>query len=264
VLLIAQGSIIHFQKKYVMKNISVLYLLLALLFGTGCKEKEPIITEEVRWGEFLQGRTLPASDTSGLGEYMEGYINGKRFCLMQDKDSFSVQDIASDIFYNNQLPDTTSTFKATSIGGQWDFIQPESSKTLFFAMSFICPAFPLKYDGKDSLRLEQYRRDRLKTNINWVVGGKPAQLDEYQFFFRNYKAVPILPGTNTYNGQYLYTEGYPQAGSFIRLISIRQLGLLADRRYSLRRELIYEFEANLGDKREIYCRINKGRIRVYI
>ncbi len=244
-----------------MKNIIIIFSCLSVIFVSGCKP-EPVIDQgAIKWGEFLRGQTLPTVDTSSLGNYIEGYIDGQRFCFREDKDSIFIYDAGSSIFYAN-LPDT-SVFKPSSYGASWTFSQRESFSDWYFSIDFYYPNFKLNYDGNDSSRLVQYRLDRVKTTSATI--GNHFEYKDYSFFFDIKKRIPpVAPGVGSAKSERLYVSHCNQSNSYMKVVSVRQLGYIPDARYSNRREVIYEFEANIGYFGLIYKRITKGRIRIYI
>ena len=63
--------------------------------------------------------TLPNADTTGALAYIEGYIDGERFCLAEGKDSVKMYDVVTPLFYY----DTYQKEWNNGIGGIWYFIQ---------------------------------------------------------------------------------------------------------------------------------------------
>jgi hypothetical protein len=225
-----------------MKILFSALILLIVFVISSCKPDLPVDSADVKWTNFLQGNKLPTADTSSLGCYVEGYIDGQRFCFKEDKDGIFVEDLGSQIFYGN-LPDT-NTFKPSGIESFWTFSQAESFKDWFFSIRFFYHEFKINYDGKDTIKLEQYRRDRVKTTTATIgdhFGGK-----DYGFFVDIAKKVNVAQGSDVSKGERLYASHCTQANSYMKVVSVRQLGIIPDARYSNRREVIYEFEANIG------------------
>ena len=102
-----------------MKNLFCLSLL--LLITLGCKKNIEAPVHKLIPG-LDPSVTLPNADTTGALAYIEGYIDGERFCFAHGKDSVSFLDVATNFFYYDFYQKDWNN----GVGGSWFFEQPRT------------------------------------------------------------------------------------------------------------------------------------------
>lgn len=127
-----------------MKNL-MSFLVLSILTLFACKKHTETPVNKLIPG-LDASVTLPNADTTGALAYIEGYIDGERFCLADGKDSVKFVDVATNLFYYDFYQEKWNN----GIGGSWFFQQgewgfQEPTKKIWY-IRFGLPTFGVQRD----------------------------------------------------------------------------------------------------------------------
>ena len=201
---------------------------------------------------------LPNADTTGALSYIEGYIDGERFCLVEGKDSVLVIDYASALFGYDYQKDWLN-----GIGGAWYFQQgrqlfQEPPKKMWY-IQFNLPTFGA---NRDTSSFNAFKRKYATPATFTNLDRANKQNDLEQFSLHIFR-------TDIYNGEWktlgLTTWGeasqgvkLDQTGSYIKLVSVGKLTYIPNTNYHY--EMIYEFDLKLAGNKHL----TKGRMKTWI
>ena len=232
-----------------MKNTIVLFSLL-ILGLISCKKE---IVSTTGTNSLISGLDpnvkLPNADTTGAFAYIEGYIDGERFCLVDGKDSVKFQDYASAFFGFEYQKEWNN-----GIGGAWYFQQPEGivGKDKRWYIWFTLPTFGAARDTSEyNAFKKKYATPGTFTNIKLI-----NTFDNLDLFSLSIFRSDIYDGKwNTYG---LGSMGdQDQTGSYIKLVSVKHYVYTT---HGYHDEMIYEFDLKLSDNRHL----TKGRMKTWV
>ena len=246
------------QKIEAMKNI-VLLLIFSMLTLFACKKRTEAPVNKLIPG-LDPSVTLPNADTTGALFYIEGYIDGERFCLAEGKDSIQVIDYATEFFYY----DTYQKDWINGITGAWFFHQGalrgfQEPPRKGWDIKFYLPTFDPKRD-KSEFRAFQRKYATPSVFTNFDKASTTDNQDQFDF---------IIQRTDLFDGQWqtygLTCWGYvsqgvkmDQTGSYIKLVSVRKFNYVPTTDYHY--EMIYEFDLKLSGNRHL----TKGRMKTWV
>lgn len=241
--LIADNTLL---KKLSMKNLIIL-LSLSIIGLLACKK------EALPINSLIQGLDanikLPNSDTTGAFAYIEGYIDGERFCLVDSKDSVKWKDYASALFGFEYQKEWLN-----GIGGAWYFQQPESGKggDKRWYIRFALPTFGIAQDTSQfNAFKKKYATPNTYTNL------KEDNLNDNLNIFRlEIWRSDIYDGKWTTRGLVSY-ENLDQTGSYIKLVSVKHYVYTT---HGYHDEMTYEFDLKLSGNRHL----TKGRMKTWV
>ena len=231
-----------------MKNTMVLFCL--LIVGLISCKKDVVSTGTNSLISGLDPNVkLPNADTTGAFAYIEGYIDGERFCLVHGKDSVKMVDYASAFFGFEYQKEWIN-----GIGGAWYFQQPEgvAGKDKRWYIRFSIPTFG---SARDTSEFNGFKK-------KYATPGT----------FRNIKLVNVYDNldlftfeiwrSDIYNGKWntygLSTRGdEDQKGSYIKLVSVKHYVYTT---HGYHDEMIYEFDLKLSGNRHL----TKGRMKTWV
>lgn len=228
-----------------MKNIPYFWLLI-ILSALGCKKENTVVENKLIKG-LDPSVKLPNSDTTGALAYIEGYIDGERFCLADGKDSVKMYDLATPLFYY----DTYQKDWLNGIGGAWWFQEPELREKKW-KVQFYLPSFIYR----DTSTFNEFRKKYIipQTFTNFCDGKSnevfSLQIDRYDTF----DGQKGIQGVGTCES----TIPDFQKGSYIKLVSIRKFDYVPITDYHY--EMIYEFDVKLTGNRHL----TKGRMKTWV
>ena len=229
-----------------MKNIIVLFCL--FIIGLISCKKDALPTNSLISG-LDPNVKLPNADTTGAFAYIEGYIDGERFCLVDGKDSVKMVDYASAFFGFEYQKEWNN-----GIGGAWFFQQNESflRSDKGWYVAFSIPTFGAARDTSEfNAFKKKYATPGIFTNIKLV--NVYDNLDLFNF---------SIMRSDIYNGKWntlgLGIRGdEDQTGSYIKLVSVKHYIYTL---HGYHDEMIYEFDLKLSGNRHL----TKGRMKTWV
>ena len=225
-----------------MKNLVKLFLFSVILLAA-CKKEA--ITNSLFTG-LDPSVKLPNADTTGAFAYIEGYIDGERFCLVSGKDSINFVDYASAMFGYDYQKEWVN-----GIGGFWYFEQPETFSKRW-SVEFRLPTFGASRDVKEFPEFKKkYSTPGTFTNLD--ACSPTNNLDQFNLQINRTDDFDGKPNTLG-----LWLCGESQAGSFIKLVSVRKVAYYPGITYHY--ELIYEFDLKLTNGKHL----TKGRMKTWV
>lgn len=192
---------------------------------------------------------LPNADTTGAFAYIEGYIDGERFCLVDGKDSVKFKDYASAFFGFDYQKEWIN-----GIGGAWYFKQPEGviGKDKSWYIRFAIPTFGA---ARDTTEYNSFKKKyaSLGTFTNLTRSSLSDNLDMFRL---------EIWRSDIYNGKWntygLTAEAAEdQTGSYIKLVSVKHYVYTT---HGYHDEMIYEFDLKLSGNRHL----TKGRMKTWV
>ena len=232
-----------------MKNIIVLFCLFVVGL-ISCKKDVVVPTNSLITGLDANVK-LPNADTTGAFAYIEGYIDGERFCLVHGKDSIKMVDYSSAFFGFEYQKEWNN-----GIGHAWFFTQPEGviGKDKRWYIEFFGPTFGAARDtsGFNTFK-KKYATPGTFTNIKKPLTYTYEDIDKFTLnIFRS----------DIYNGKWntlgLGTGGdEDQTGSYIKLVSVKHH---VSTPHGYHDEMIYEFDLKLLGNRHL----TKGRMKTWV
>jgi hypothetical protein len=236
-----------------MKNL-VYLLMLSVVLITACK-KEPVVNSLIPGID--PNVKLPAHDTTGASAYIEGYIDGERFCLVHNKDSVKWIDYASALFCCDFQKEWVN-----GIGGRWYFQQPEIWNKNW-KIEFVLPTFGTHQSVNDySFFRKKYSSVGTFNNITGTFKTK-EDLDKFKLFIwrtDSFNGEQNTLGVGTI-GDIAPGVSVDQTGSFIKLVSITKMDPVKSGGYNY--QLIYEFDLKLVSGNKV-LHLTKGRMKTWI
>ena len=230
-----------------MKNL--LFLFFFFIAHYSCKKQQAPTPVNKLIAGLDPSVVLPSADTTGALAYIEGYIDGERFCLAEGKDSVQLTDAASSLFGN----DYKKEWIIYGIGGNWTFGQPEQWEKRWY-IDFQLPTFAL---GRDTSEFNAFKRKyaapSVFTNLD-ACGKTIVALEQFRLdIFRK----------DTYDNHLRYLGigtcgATDQTGSYIKLVSVGKIQYIPNTNYHY--EMIYEFDLKLSGNRHL----TKGRMRTWL
>jgi hypothetical protein len=199
---------------------------------------------------------LPNADTTNAFAFIEGYIDGERFCLVSKKDSVEWIDYASALFCCDFQKEWVN-----GIGGSWYFEQPETWNKRWY-IQFILPTFDAVRDKNEYTNFR--KKYSTPNSFNNFYTGKPnSGVDNFSL---NVFRTDIINGTQGTSGLTSWgdvKQGVPldQTGSFIKLVSITKMDPVKSGGYNY--QLIYEFDLKLLSGNGV-LHLTKGRMKTWI
>ncbi len=242
-----------------MKNIAFVFFL-SLISLCACKKHT-----ETPINKLIPGLdpsvTLPSADTTGALSYIEGYIDGVRFCLAEGKDSVQMVDAASSMFGNDYKKDWVN-----GIGGAWFFQQgtwgfQEPPKKIWI-IQFNLPTFGPKRDTSEFKAFKRkYATPATFTNLD--ACSLTDNLEQFRLsIFRQdiFNGEWNILGLGSC-GDVAQGVKIDQTGSYIKLVSVGKITYIPGTNYHY--EMIYEFDIKvLGGTGVLH--ITKGRMKTWI
>ncbi len=230
-----------------MKNIMVLFCLL-MIGLISCKKDALPATNSLITG-LDPNIKLPNADTTGAFAYIEGYIDGERFCLVDGKDSVKMKDYASAFFGFEYQKEWIN-----GIGGAWYFQQPEGNvgKDKRWYIRFTLPTFGAARDTSEfNAFKKKYATPNTFTNLKKVSGSDNLDMFSLEIF-----------RSDIYNGKWntyglISYDDIDQTGSYIKLVSVKHHIYTT---HGYHDEMTYEFDLKLSGNRHL----TKGRMKTWV
>jgi hypothetical protein len=239
-----------------MKNLIILFCV-SILTVLACKKKEDPPVNKLITG-LDPSIKLPNAETTGALSYIEGYIDGERFCLVEGRDSVKLIDYASPLFgydYQKEWVD--------GVGGSWtfdqgDFRTQEPVKKKWY-ITFSLPTFSGKRDTSQFTAFKRkYGTPGIFTNFDRanLINGQDQfslSIDRQDIFNGQWNIL----GLTTWGD---VAPGVPmnQTGSYIKLVSTNYYRYIQGTNYHY--EMIYEFDLKLTGNRHL----TKGRMKTWV
>lgn len=234
-----------------MKNL--IFLSLSLLITLGCKKHNETPTNKLIPG-LDPSVILPNADTTGALAYIEGYIDGERFCLADGKDSVKLVDAATNLFfYDNYQKEWNN-----GVGGAWYFRQgtglfftPTNEKMWY--IEFSLPTFGAKRDTSQFKAFQRkYATPSTFTNLDAC-----SLTDNLEQFSLSIRRIDIFDGQWQTLGLGSCSSSMV-SGSYIKLVSVTKYDYIPLTNYHY--EMIYEFDLMLTGNRHL----TKGRMKTWV
>jgi hypothetical protein len=206
---------------------------------------------------------LPNADTTGALAYIEGYIDGERFCLADGKDSVKFSDVATNLFYYDNYQKEWNN----GVGGAWFFYQgtglfftPANEKKWY--IQFTLPTFGASRDTSQFKAFQRkYATPGIFTNFD-----RASLTDNLEQFDLRINREDIFDGKWQTLGLASWGDVAPgvkldQTGSYIKLVSVTKYDYIPLTNFHY--EMIYEFDLKLlagtGVKH-----LTKGRMKAWV
>jgi hypothetical protein len=239
-----------------MKNI--LFMLIILGVCSCKKESEPV-------NKLITGLDptvrLPQADTTGALAYIQGFIDGEPFSIVDNKDSFTLIDGASDRFGSDYNKEWFQAFPDGAIIPAWFFEQTEKMNKKW-SIRFDLPAYSsTRGAGEFVSYKKKYTTPAIFNNIGERKG--PSNWDVFDIaIWRTdfFNGQPNTFGITTFTGNVEETK-LLQKDSYIKLVSVRKFAFVPNSDFHY--ELIYEFDVKLKSGANI-LHLTKGRMKTWL
>jgi hypothetical protein len=239
-----------------MKN-NIFVLLLLFVALASCKE--PINSPENSLFKGLDPSIkLPNADTVGAIAYIEGYIDGERFCFVHGKDNVKMIDVASNLFGNDYKKEWNN-----GMGGAWLFWQPDSLTKRWW-LQFSLPTFGYNPDSVAfSTFKRKYSTPNTFTNLYSCVNDSISHgLDNFRLsIYRDdiFNGQPNTLGISSC-GYIAGNTPMDQTGSYIKLVSVKRYDYILDNWHY---EMMYEFDLKILTSSGVK-HLTKGKMRTWV
>lgn len=198
---------------------------------------------------------LPRMDTTNAFAYIAGTIGDLPFSIVPGKDSVQVTDIAS---YGFTFAYDSVMMYAHGVTGVWQFSEP-FTRPKGWNFQFNLPSMPAKQNAVAyKKRKIELSTPQTFTNIgdsNVPFNDNTAKGNQF--------SIQVIRADN-YNGKLetrlCETKKALQTGSFVRLVSIRNVKSSNSPNY----ELMYEFDVNVQSDKTLPPVRMKGKAKVWL
>ena len=243
-----------------MKNL-MSFLVLSILTLFACKKHTETPVNKLIPG-LDASVTLPNADTTGALAYIEGYIDGERFCLADGKDSVKFVDVATNLFYYDFYQEKWNN----GIGGSWFFQQgewgfQEPTKKIWY-IRFGLPTFGVQ---RDTSQFKAFQR-KYATPSTFTNLDRGSLTDNLEQFDLSIFRVDIFDGKWNTLGLSSWGDITPgvkmdQTGSYIKLVSVTKFDYIPMTNYHY--QMIYEFDLKLLSGAGVK-HLTKGRMKTWV